>query len=175
MVYYRACRGRIATHAMCKAHPSSQGAVVVVLVKCRDNCLRSLDVVYDFGWLHGSSRCLGASPLTWGGSAWSRRWSCRLARLLGCSAVSLQMAGLATVVALSRLLFVRSRDKSGLIIGAFSKWAPRGTCIYAGAADTSTGTGRGILLAPLIAISRRSSCIIAKMCACALAIIFRVR
>ena len=62
----------------------------------------------------------------------------------------------------------------GPIIGALSKWAPSSTCILVGAEGTSTGTGRGILLAPLIAIPRRSSCIIAKMCACALAIIFRV-
>ena len=81
------------------------------------------------------------------------------------------MAGLTTVVALPCLLFVRSRGKSGLIIGAFIKWAPRRACISLGAAGTSTGTGS---LAPLIAIfvPRRSSCIIAKMCACALAIIF---
>ena len=63
---------------------------------------------------------------------------------------------------------------SGLIIGALSKWAPSSTCIPVGAAGTSTGTGRGILLAPLIAIPGRSISIIAKMCACALAIIFRV-
>ena len=58
-----ACRSRIATHAMCEANPSSQGAVVVVLVEFRSNCLRSLDVVNDLGALHRSSRCLGRRHL----------------------------------------------------------------------------------------------------------------
>ena len=63
---------------------------------------------------------------------------------------------------------------SGPTIGTLMKRAPSSTCIPVGAEGTSTGTGRGIALAPLVAIPKRSSKIIAKMYACALAIIFQV-